>query len=211
MSKKLMLALMLIALCVLSNCITLPQTSHNDCRFCGFRPGTGVTVRWPPQDNRPAEVYTADSNGCVTVTTLSRCDSLTATGISARSLTVSPSSVDLQAVPSTVTVTGEGMDVTYGAPKVEYRDSFENLVGQGTVTAYASDGSWIQVSPPDLSQIYSGFYRIYVFNLQADGTPDLLNPGIAAGDAYGRDRPTEPPPDPCSCPPNMVCMPCNQY
>lgn len=126
-----------------------------------------------------------------------------------------PSSVDLQAPPATITMSGSGISGAYGMPLVEYYDGDGNFVGQGTVTMVGEDGSWLQASPPDLSSVYSGNYEIWVTNMAWDGNPDLDTLGKATMSAYGRDHPACDPdgsqemscydsggewnPDTCSC------------
>ncbi|MFN2454135.1 MAG: hypothetical protein ABR577_07930 [Pyrinomonadaceae bacterium] len=123
-----------------------------------------------------------------------------------------PSSVNLQTPPPTFEMTGSDLDTIYGMPYVEYVDQYTgDLIGSATATTVSSDGTWLQANMPDLSSVYSGTYNVLVSNVQADGSLQYV--GTSTMDAYGRDGVYEPPPDPdpCSCPSNMECMPCNNY
>lgn len=107
-----------------------------------------------------------------------------------RSLSVSPSSVDLTAPPSAFTITGQDMSGEYGMPKVEYFDNYGILIGSVTATAVASDGTWVQANTPDLSSVYSGTYQIRVTNMRSDGYYlDLVGSGTV--NAWGRDEPPD--------------------
>jgi hypothetical protein len=104
------------------------------------------------------------------------------------SLTAQPGSVDLQAQPSTMIVSGQGIDATYGMPLVEYFDTNGYLIGSVTATSVAGDYSWVEAPVPDLSSVYSGNYQIQVTNIRSDGNYlDIV--GTAPMYAWGRDRP----------------------
>lgn len=108
----------------------------------------------------------------------------------------SPSSIDLQAPPPTVEMTGSGLSTAYGMPRIEYIDSYSGtLIGSATATAVNADGTWLQANTPDLSSVYSGTYSVLVSNIKADGSLEYV--GTATVDCYGRDHEYEPPPDPC--------------
>lgn len=144
------------------------------------------------------------------------------------SLTASPSSADLTAPPSSVTISGQAMDATYGMPLVEYFDGQGYLIGSINATAVAGDGSWLTAPAPDLSSVYSGTYQIQVTNMTSGGYYlDIV--GAATMWGYGRDRPDSDgdgwyddedcaPYDPslnydCSqnCNTNPIPMECNAY
>jgi len=128
---------------------------------------------------------------------------------------VSPNSINLQAPPATVDMTGQGLNTTYGMPSVEYVDQYTGQVlGSATATA-VNGGTWLRAPVPDLSSVYSGTYNILISNATSGGGREYV--GTATVSCYGRDGWYEPPPDPdpnpdpdqCGCPPNMPCMPCN--
>lgn len=125
----------------------------------------------------------------------------------------SPGWIDLQAPPSTMSMTGSGVTTAYGMPRLEYMNPYTgNLIAAATATSVSGDGTWLQANTPDLSEIYSGDYTVFVSNVQADGS--LVYIGAATITAYGRDYQLfDPPPPPgeCGCPPGggdcLVCPP----
>ncbi|HEX7174625.1 MAG TPA: hypothetical protein VF240_05015 [Pyrinomonadaceae bacterium] len=124
-----------------------------------------------------------------------------------------PASVDLQAPPPTMDMTGSDLNTAYGMPYIEYVDQFSgNVLGSATATAVSADGTWLQAPVPDLSSVYSGTYNILISNYLADGSREYV--GTSTIDCYGRDIVYDPPPDPdpCGCWPDQPCMPCEiQY
>jgi hypothetical protein len=108
-----------------------------------------------------------------------------------------PGSVDLQAPPATFDMTGSNLDTTYGAPHIEYIDSYTgDVIGSVDATAVSADGSWLEAPMPDLSQVYSGTYTIFISNRQSDGSLSYV--GSSTVDTYGRDGTYgDPPPDQC--------------
>jgi hypothetical protein len=110
---------------------------------------------------------------------------------------MNPGSVDLQATPATFDMTGSNLDTTYGAPHLDYIDSYTgDVIGSVDATAVSADGSWLQAPMPDLSQVYSGTYTIFVSNRQSDGSLSYV--GSSTVDTYGRDGVYgDPPPDQC--------------
>lgn len=120
-----------------------------------------------------------------------------------------PASVDLQAPPSTMEMSGSGLTTTYGMPRIEYTDQYTgNLIATTTATSVSADGTWLQAATPDLSSVYSGTFNMFVSNARADGSFEYI--GTATVDAFGRDFVYEPPPPPgeCGCPPSGPCMVC---
>jgi hypothetical protein len=91
---------------------------------------------------------------------------------------------------------------TYGNPVVNYRDWTGMVVGSGTVTAVAADGTWLDASPPDLSQAFTGTYTVHFNNIDASGQYVLV--GTATMDAYGREPPDS---DGDGVPDYMDCYP----
>ena len=98
---------------------------------------------------------------------------------------VSPSDVDLQSPPASFTITGDGIDATYGMPLIDYYDQSGTLVAEATATSVASDGTWLQANTPDLSAVYSGTYIVVVRTASSDGSYELV--GTAPINATGRD------------------------
>jgi hypothetical protein len=123
-----------------------------------------------------------------------------------------PSVIDLQAPAATFEMTGENLSTAYGMPYIEYVDQYTGqIIGGTTATAVGSKGAWLQAAMPDLSSVYSGTYNVLVSNVMADGSREYV--GTSTIVCYGRDIPYEPPPDPgpCGCPPDLPCMPCENY
>jgi hypothetical protein len=98
----------------------------------------------------------------------------------------SPSSIDLQSPPSSITFSnGGGIDTTYGSPQVAYFDDYGGYIGEGSVTGSGSD--WVTATTPDLSNAYSGSYTVQISNKQADGSWAIT--GEASGTTWNRDPP----------------------
>lgn len=129
-------------------------------------------------------------------------------------LTMSPSSIDLQAPPTTFEMSGKRLDATYGLPFIEYVDEYTGrVIGSTTATSMSLDGSSLQANMPNLSSVFTGTYHVLVSNIRADGSREYV--GTTTVECYGRDGTYELPPDPgpCGCPSNhMACLPCGpQY
>lgn len=97
----------------------------------------------------------------------------------------SPTAVDLQSPPASFTITGQGIDATYGMPLIEYYNVGGILVAQVVAASVASDGTWLQANTPDLSSVFTGSYVIAVRNRTWEGLYEFA--GTAPVDAYGRD------------------------
>lgn len=102
--------------------------------------------------------------------------------------TIDPSGADLNNLPSSVTVSGQGIDATYGPPRVDYYNGDGFFVGTAYATSVANDGSWLVASLPDLSEAYSGTFTLQIVNKNADGDyVDFLGSGTV--NCWGRNRP----------------------
>ena len=133
-----------------------------------------------------------------------------------------PDSVDAFNPPSTITITGPGIEDTYGMPKVAIYDEYGNVGTSVTATQTLTggvphSGSGIEAltfNAGDLSQVYDGTYSITVGNVNADGTWSAVGGAIVS--VYGNPPP---PPDtgPGSgggCPPQpqgLEQLECNDY
>jgi hypothetical protein len=102
------------------------------------------------------------------------------------SLSSNPSSLDLTSPPSTVTISGQSFDTTYGMPRVDYYDGDGYLVGSAYASSVSGSTS-LTASVPDLSAAYSGSYQIVVTNKTSSGYYSHTV-GTADVSAYGRDR-----------------------
>jgi hypothetical protein len=123
----------------------------------------------------------------------------------------SPDYIDVDSPPSSVTISGSGIDTSSGMPTVEYWDQNGYLVAQQQASQVAADGTWLSGPTPDLSQVYSGNYLLRI----RSATGEVI--GDAAVQVF-RFEPPPPPPDedPCSLnqSPNnnqMEQQPCYQY
>jgi hypothetical protein len=103
-------------------------------------------------------------------------------------LTANPSGVDLNALPASITISGQAMDATYGMPRVDYYDDDGYLVGSVYATQASGDGSWLVAPTPDLSQAWSGNYQVRVTNMTWEGRY-MDEVGTADLNCWGRDRP----------------------
>lgn len=118
--------------------------------------------------------------------------------------TVDPSYIDADNPPANVTIHGTGMNATGGMPSVEYWNSAGQFVASAQATEVAPDGTWLRGSTPNLSQVHSGRYLLRVRN----ATGEYVGSGIV--DVYKFQEPPPPPdPNPCYCPPDSPCMPCD--
>ena len=103
--------------------------------------------------------------------------------------------INLLAVPSSFRFTldpGDSaepvlLNTSYGTPVVYFRDSTGMIIGYGTVTAVAADGTWLDAIPPDLSEAFSGTWSIDISNMATNGQYVLV--GTATMEAYGREPP----------------------
>ena len=108
----------------------------------------------------------------------------------------SPNTIDLQNPPSTVTISGKGIENIYGAPAVALYDSQGNFVSSTVPDSYSTDTGEIDgiiITVPDLSQATNGSYTLTVSNVASDGTLEVV--GAASITVIGDI--IEPPPDPC--------------
>lgn len=167
--KKLLLICVLFSLCLLTACIF-----ENRCADCSLLPNTQYRINYPAGDSRNGTMVTSDEDGCVeyiAVQATDLCSGVSFTRIGrTNAFFASPLSINLAALPATVTLTGEGIDTTYGMPLVQYYDSTGNLVGSTMATTVASDNTWIQGNTPDLSGAYNGDASIQISNKLEDGT-----------------------------------------
>ena len=106
-------------------------------------------------------------------------------------------------MPPSFTISGDGIDGTYGMPLVEFYDEYGTLMASMLATSVGTDDqgiSWLTCSAPYLP--YSCTYSIGVSNLLSDGSFDLV--GVSSVDVInGQELPplVDPglPPDPSPC------------
>src|ERR1700755_9731 len=132
--KKILLVLLLSMAIVLSGC---SGGSSSYFTFSGLPPYAGYLIFYTSNGTQQAVTRYASSNGTITAYLYgASCNSAVVVAIinSGYTLTANPSSIDLTNPPSTVTISGQGFDTTYGMPRVEYFDGNNYLLG----TVYAT-------------------------------------------------------------------------
>jgi len=182
--KKILPLLLLLFVLILPGC----GPSYS-CSVSGLVPNTIYFIVITYADNS-ISVHTLPSGpaGIIIVPTKAYCSSYVAVPLtnSNLSLSASPTSIYLLSPPSTVTITGQSFDTTYGMPRVEYFDGNGYLVGSAYATS-VSGGTSLTANVPDLSSAYSGSYQIRVSNKTYQGYYSHTV-GTANVSAYGRDR-----------------------
>lgn len=104
--------------------------------------------------------------------------------------TAAPDLIDVQNPPATVTLSGEGVDDTYGTPVVAFYDSLGNVAASATVSQvnrgkHGSTG--VTVNVPSLNLAYDGYYTVAVHNIMSDGSWDVV--GATNMTVYGNPPP----------------------
>ena|ERR1700752_140177 len=186
--KKILPLLLLLLVLVLPGC---GSGSPNTCFFSGLTPNSSYLFVFDlGNGNKQSVIGLTLSNG---TTTILRPVGASCNNVeivirlnSNLSLSASPSSIYLLSPPSTVTITGESFDTTYGMPRVEYFDGNGFLVGSVFATS-VSGGTSLTANTPDLSAAYSGSYQIRVTNKTSQGYYSHTV-GTASVSAWGRDR-----------------------
>lgn len=147
--------------------------------------GTVVDIIYPDGSRTSA---IANDNGCVVVSTRGySCSQITAQPVRRIGIFfAAPSSIDLQAPPPSITITGEAISTSYGMPKVQFYNEYETLVAEVTASDVAPDGSWLTAPTPGLGNVYTGQYSVEVSNVTPYGTTEVI--GAAQLNTYGRDR-----------------------
>ena len=106
----------------------------------------------------------------------------------APSFTATPSAIDVNGAPASISLSGSGISSDGGMPTVEYYDGNGILVAQVTAFAVAPDGTQLSAPGPDLSLMTSGSNYILIVR-----NPD----GSVAGDSFVYVFDSNiPPPDP---------------
>lgn len=122
-----------------------------------------------------------------------------------------PSYIETTNPPATITITGFDIDSTYGMPYVEYWDQSGNLVAQGQASSVAPDGTWLSGATPDLSNVPSSSYWVFIRNVTADGSLQFLGATTIYIDNGQPPPPPPPDPSPCGTGPHGEAMPCQEY
>jgi len=188
--KKILLVLLLSLAFLLPGCGG--GGSSSNCNFSGLTPYAGYLIFYTSNGVQQAITRYANANGTITAYLYgANCNSAVVVAIinSGYTLTANPSSIDLNNPPTTVTITGQGFDATYGMPRVEYFDSSSGfLLGSVFATSVSGGGTSLVANVPNLSGAYSGTYQIRVTNKTYLGYYNHIV-GFASVTAFGRDRP----------------------
>ncbi len=156
------------------------------CIACGFLPNARVLVRYT--DGLIIEWF-ADILGCAVYPKRNGdCGQVFPTINFGFNLSASPSNINLNAAPSSATISGQGLNAAYGMPQVKYFDGDGYMVGATTATWVSGDGTQMVAPVPDLSYAWSGTYQIVVTNMQSSGLYSETV-GSAWVSCWGRDRP----------------------
>src|SRR5215207_8690053 len=130
--KKILPVLLLLFVLILPSCGDDPPPSYN-CPNSGLAPNTTYRIRVDYGSGNIKEFERwSGSTGTVTIDITVPCThimSIIPLTFSNLSLSANPSSVYLLSPPSTVTITGDLFDQTYGMPRVDYFDGNGYLVG----------------------------------------------------------------------------------
>jgi len=184
---KRLLPLLLLSVLVLPGC---SGGGSNSCSFSGLVASATYLVVINNPNTGLATTFTrvSSSTGTLTVSTTASCSNVVVVQVtnSNLALSASPSSIDLENPPATVTITGQSFDTTYGMPRVEYFDGSGYLVGS-TYASSVSGGTSLDCYVPDLSSAYSGTYQIRVTNKTYQGYYSQRI-GTATVTAWNRDR-----------------------
>lgn len=189
--KKILPLLLLVFLFMLPGCGG--GGPSNTCTFNNLSPNATYLLVFDVGNGARQEVVaTSDSFGRIIVPIPVGATSCGATIIVLRlnsnvPLSASPSSINLNSPPSTVTITGQSFDTTYGMPRVDYYDGNGYLVGSVFATS-VSGGTSLTANVPDLSAAYSGSYQIKVTNKASQGYYSHTVGSVNIS-AWGRDRP----------------------
>lgn len=187
--KKILPLLLLLFVLILPGCVPDDPPSY-DCPISGLAANTTYRVRIDHGNGNIQELERwSGSSGQIMINITVPCShimSVIPITFSNLSLSASPSSVYLLSPPSTVTITGDLFDQTYGMPRVDYFDGNGYLVGSSYATSVWGSTS-LTANVPDLSSVYSGNYQIRVTNKTYQGYYVHIV-GTASVSAYGRDR-----------------------
>lgn len=110
---------------------------------------------------------------------------------------VEPASIDATAPPGAVTVTGAGIDATYGMPYVSFYNPNGYVLAEGRASTVSPDGTSMSAVVPDISSVPSGSYWAIVRNVMADGSLQFL--GAAEVYVFNFEPPPPPDPEPSPC------------
>lgn len=124
--------------------------------------------------------------------------------------TPTPSDIDVNAPPATITVSGEAaFSVSYRMPTIDFYDETGAIIGSVTAMSVAADGTSVTISTPRFLQtLYNGSYGLVINNINSDYSQSPV--AAAAIGIYGNALPPPPPPPPdCGqgSPNPLLCQP----
>jgi hypothetical protein len=150
-----------------------------------------VTIFYPTTPVTTTATAIANGQGCIVFD--SKCIDCNRMAFSGRRrsfffglFSVSPDPINLQAPPGSLTIYGSGISTAYGMPTIECIDPYGRRLSTTTATSVAGDGSWVQISLPDLSHAYTGQFQVLVINWTWDGGQEEM--GYSPINLWGRDR-----------------------
>jgi hypothetical protein len=142
----------------------------------------------------------ADANGCIRYPApdSGSCINVSKVGLGGFGFFfASPASIDLQAPPESITITGEGISDAHGMPKVQFYNEHELLVYETTASSVGGGGTSLEVVTPDLSGVEEGYYNIEVSNVNADMSTTII--GVLVVTTYNARPPCCDPTGTCNC------------
>jgi hypothetical protein len=173
-----------LLLCLAWACMA--DTCSKDCNNCNSQHANHQLV--VDFGNGTQATFAADGNGCISYNKQNdTCGTVSDVQTEESVFAFDPSSIDLTAPPSTFTAVGTSLDTTYGNPVVDFIDYSGSLVGTATASSVSSDGTTLTATTPNLSNAYSGYWTLAVFNQTASG---LSYVGSGVVEATGRDYPS---------------------
>jgi len=110
---------------------------------------------------------------------------------------VEPASIDATAPPEAVTVTGAGIDATYGMPYVSFYNPNGYVLAEGRASTVSPEGTSMSAVIPEISSVPSGSYWAIVRKVMADGSLQFV--GAAEVYVFNFEPPPPPDPEPTPC------------
>lgn len=173
--------------------------SGNTFSFAGTTDGDG---KLKISDGRTPAVWIFSRNGgrCGIVSNISHAISAGQTvtlpcNLAGLTFSMSPDYISVYAPPPSVTLSGAGLNATYGMPIVEYYDEYGTFLEQTIASSIAVDGTWMQANMVDISGAPSGAYTLVIRNATPDGSRDVV--GTAYIYIFGNDPLPPEPIEPC--------------
>lgn len=147
----------------------------------GARAPAEWLITWLSSQFAPAECNGFSQTGIIQLSaeenvTCIIIDNGASLAVAAASFSLSPNPVYINAAPSSGTVAGSGFSSTYGMPLVQYYNLDGTLMGQENATSV--NGTSVQISAFDISQLPAGTYAAFVSNAASGGGYTYLGNGV---------------------------------